>query len=204
MCWARRTPGGKREDQIRAAFRRAGCAVDAEDDPYYVDQPLDKQPPRLDIEHLPELEAAVNSVMDRGRLVVMSLGHFGVTRVWEWAATRLVRKRASLRDLESGRAWDFAADPGAGYEIGRLVEGMSNRMRTEKARAVAAATGKLGPRQRLADAATMARARRAWEDPALSAQAAAEKIGIGVATLYRHLGPKSEAEAAARTKKTTR
>lgn len=200
VCWARRTPGGKREDQFRATFRRASCAVDADDDPFYVDQPLKTQPPRLDIQHMPQLEVAVNSLMDNGQFTVISLGHFGVVRVWEWVATRLARKGASLRDLESGKVWDFRADPGAGYEVSRAVEAMSNRLRTEKARAIAAAAGKLGPRQRLADEAVMKHARRAWSDPTLSAQAAADVVGIGVATLYRHLGPKSEAEAKAATK----
>lgn len=144
---------------------------------------------------MPELERAVHSLMPAGQLVVMSLGHFGVVRIWEWAAARLARKAASLRDLESGKVWDFAVDPGAGYEISRLVAEMSNRLRTEKARTIAAAAGKLGPRQRLADDKMMAKAKRLWADPTLSAQAAANEIGIGVATLYRHLGPKGEAEA---------
>lgn len=194
VCWARRTVGGKREDQIKAAFRRAGCAVDAEDDPYYLDQPLEKQPPRLDVEHMPELQQAVHSVMDGGQFVVVTLGHFAVPRIWVWAAAHLVRKGCSLRDLESGRIWDFGQDPAGGYDVERQVEAMANRLRTERARAARAATGRLGQRQKLADDATMKRARRAWADPELTAKEAAAMIGVGVATLYRHLGPKEEFE----------
>lgn len=194
VCWARRTVGGKREDQIKMAFRRAGCAVDEKDDPYYLDLPLEKQPARLDIEHMPELQRAVHLVMEGGLLVVMSLGHFGVPRIWAWTASHLVRKGCSLRDLESGKTWDFGDDPAAGYEVERLVDAMANRLRTERARAARAASGRLGPRQKLADDATMRRARRAWADPALTAKQAAETVGVGVATLYRHLGPKEEFE----------
>lgn len=194
VCWARRTVGGKREDQIKAAFRRAGCAVDQHDDPFYVDQPPAKSPPRLDIDHLPELQRAVYSLQSGGQFVVMTLGHFAVPRVWEWVAQHLARKACSLRDLDSARTWDFAQDHGAGYEVTRLVETMANRLRTEKARTAAAAAGKLGPRQKLADPATMERAQQVWADPNLSADKAAKTLGIGVATLYRHLGPKTEFE----------
>lgn len=167
---------------------------------------------RLDIKHMPELQNAVHSLVDGGQLVVISLGQFGVPRVWEWVAAALARKRASVRDLESGKIWDLAVDPGTGFEVSRLVEAMSTRLRLEKANAARAASGKLGPRQRLADEATMKCARRAWADPSLSAEKAAEKVGIGVATLYRRLGPKTEfeakeaakADAKAETKKTTR
>lgn len=78
-----------------------------------------------------------------------------------------------------------------------------NRRRTETARAIAAA-GKLGPRQKLADEATMKRAQRYWADPTLSGPQAAEKVGVGVATLYRHLGPKTEYEAKAAAKAATK
>lgn len=210
VCWARQTRGGRRQDQIRAAFRRAGCAVDQQDDPFYLDPPLAKPPARLDVQHLPELGNAVASLVPGGQLVVISLADFALPRIWEWVAQHLARKGCSLRDLESGRTWDFAVDPGAGYEIARLVEAMANRRRTETARAIASAAGKLGPRQKLADEATMKRAQRYWADPTLSGPQAAELVGVGVATLYRHLGPKTEyeakaaAKAAAKLKKPTR
>lgn len=70
---------------------------------------------------------------------------------------------------------------------------MFNRLRTENAHAIAAAAGKFGPHQRLTDDKVMAKAKRLWADPTLSAQTAANEIGI--ATLYRHCGPKGEAEA---------
>jgi hypothetical protein len=210
VAWARRTRGGLREDQIKAKLRRAGCPVDEIDDPFYLDQPLPTQPARLDIEHMPELKKAVHSLMDGSQFVVLSLGHFGVHRIWDWVATHLARKGASIRELENNKSWDFKTDPGAGYEIARLVEDMSNRLRTENARAARAASGRLGPRQKLADDAVMRRAKRLWSDPSLSAKDVALEMNIGVATLYRHLGAKVEAEQEAaiaaqkQTKKTTR
>lgn len=205
VSWARRTPGGRREDQIRATFRRAGCAVDQPDDPFYIDEPMASRPVRLDIEHFPKLEAAVSSLMEGGQLVVLSVGQFAVRRVWDWAAIHLTRKRASLRDLEGERTWDFSTDPGAAFEVGRLVEQMATRLRLEAANAARAAAGKLGPRQKLADDKVMARAKRLWADSDLSAAEVAKAIGISVPTLYRHLGPKAEAEAKAiSTKKPTR
>lgn len=198
VSWGRKTKGGKREDQIKAAFRRAGCAVDEPDDPFYLDQPLEKQPARLDIRHMPELENAVHSLADKGQLVVITLGHFGVPRVWAWVAQNLARKAASIRDLESGKTWDFAVDPGAGYEIERLVESMSNRLRTVNARVARIESGRLGPKEKLADPALRKRAARLWADPEKTKAMVAEEIGVSVMTLHRHLGPKTEAERKAK------
>jgi hypothetical protein len=47
----------------------------------------------------------------------------------------------------------------------------------------------------LANKKKLAEAKRLWADPELSARAVAKLVGVGVRTLYRDLGPRSERSA---------
>lgn len=116
----------------------------------------------------------------------------------------MARKGVKLFDLESKREWDFRADPGAGYEVEQLVEQTFNRQRTSAATAARIAAGKAGPREKMEDEALKRRAARAWADPELSASAAAAEVGLGVATLYRHFGPKLDYVATTAAKRKDR
>ena len=188
-----RLRSGKTADMCRAKFERAGVPS-GDWAPIYIDQPTPKVT-KLTVDHMPELRKAMNSLMAGGQLVVLALGDFGVARVWSWAADRLAEKKSSLRNVETGAVYDFAADPAVGYAVSALVEKEMNRSRTEKMRAARIASGHLGPREKLLDPALKRKCARLWADPNLSAAMVAEQTRISAPTLYRHLGPKGEAEA---------
>lgn len=68
----------------------------------------------------------------------------------------------------------------------------------EKARVARIESGRLGPKEKLADPALRKRAARLWADPEKTKAMVAEEIGVSVMTLHRHLGPKTEAERKAK------
>lgn len=140
-------------------LRRAGCAVDRQDDPFYWDAPRRGTSPKL--ENLPNLQRAVQSLNAGERLVVCTLAHFASAAVWYWVATECARRGATVSDIDSGKLFDFAADPGAAFEAAAMIEEQLRKQRTEKAREAAAELGHVGRRASLT-AAQIANCRQMW------------------------------------------
>lgn len=97
----------------------------------------------------------------------------------------LTERGAVLRIASTGRSYRWHPDAAEALQLAADVRADERSLVMGKARAGLAALG----RQRF-EPQQWKEARALWADPAVTAEAAAERSGIGMRTLYRKLGPK--------------
>ncbi len=184
VAYVRLTPKGKPLKHWKDLLREAGCKVDENDDPFYVDRPKETDAKHLELDKLPKLKAAVESTIEGETLVVPNMGHFGASKIWYWVAEQLVGKRVKIEDVEADTVYDLTKLE-EGYKAASEVDAKARAMRTENARRAKAKLGEIGDTFKKLKGKSLERARKMFVDPNYTGKQIADEFKIGTATLYR-------------------
>jgi len=194
--YIRPSPKGPSVEEQRAALRSVGLI---DDRVVYVEETPKRRKAKVMPEHLVMRHEAIRALKKRADdvLVVSSLDRLGLTTADILGAVEAVtRKGAFVLDASTGETYCWHPGVVPLVAAAARAERVLMLERTKKAREAGAKMGAKGGRPKaLGNPKKLAEAKRLWPDPELSGRAIAKLLGVGLRTLYDHLGPRSESKA---------
>jgi hypothetical protein len=175
------------------ALRAAGIEDFGDEGPVWFDRNPKRRKQSPGVEPLPDLAEALKAMRPGDELVVANPAVLGGSRGQVFEVMQAIGKRqGAVFDASTGQAIPWSPEALALLDFCNRAETITRSAALAKARVRRAELGRKGGTPTKLTGKAKEAALAIWLDPALTGNAAAEKIGISPSTAYRKLGARDQ------------